>query len=169
MRLSYDWDKDEDGNPLVKPISCGREEPEPLIIKFPSLREEAFAITDHLAQAHKKGFAWGDMAVLCADVKSRDLCGQVLASRKLPMENRVSRGDFNPSSNKMKLITMKISKGFEFPVVALPGVGQISAKGEDEQETARVFYVAATRAMQRFVNGGGWGWGGEAVTGVAIL
>lgn len=109
------------------------------------------------------------MAVLCADVKSRDLFGQVLASRKLPMENRVSRGDFDPSNNKMKLITMKISKGFEFPVVALPGVGQISAKGEDEKETARVFYVAATRGMQRFVIGGGWGWGGEAVTGVAIL
>ena len=48
---------------------------------------------------------------------------------------------------------MKVSKGLGFPVVALPGVGHMPAKGEDEQEAARVFYVAATRAMQRLVIG----------------
>ena len=50
---------------------------------------------------------------------------------------------------------MKISKGLEFPVVALPGVGHMPANGEDEQEAARVFYVAATRATQRLVIGVG--------------
>ena len=48
-------------------------------------------------------------------------------------------------------MTMKVSKGLEFPVVALPGVGHMPAAGEDEQEAARVFYVAATRATQRLV------------------
>jgi hypothetical protein len=43
-------------------------------------------------------------------------------------------------------MTMKVSKGLEFPVVALPGVGHMPAAGEDEKEAARVFYVAATRA-----------------------
>jgi superfamily I DNA/RNA helicase len=46
---------------------------------------------------------------------------------------------------------MKVSKGLEFPVVAQPGVGHMPAKGEDEQEAARVFYVAATRAAHRLV------------------
>ena len=46
---------------------------------------------------------------------------------------------------------MKVSKGLEFPVVALPGVGHMPAAGEDEKEAARVFYVAATRATQRLV------------------
>ena len=48
---------------------------------------------------------------------------------------------------------MWVSKGLEFPVEALPGVGHMPAKGEDEQEAARVFYVAATRATQRLVIG----------------
>ena len=48
---------------------------------------------------------------------------------------------------------MKVSKGLEFPVVALPGVGHMPAAGEDEKEAARVFYVAATRATQRLVIG----------------
>ena len=46
---------------------------------------------------------------------------------------------------------MTVSKGLEFPVVALPSVGHMPAKGEDEQEEARLFYVAATRATHRLI------------------
>lgn len=45
------------------------------------------------------------------------------------------------------MMTMKVSKGLELPVVALPGVGHVPAKGEDEQEAAR--------ATQRLVIGVG--------------
>ena len=144
-------DKDDDGIPLLKPISCGREGQAPIIIKLPTLREEAFAIADHLANAQKEGFAWGDLAVLCADAATRDLLARTLANRKMPVENRIGSGDFDPTSNKIKVMTMKISKGLEFPVVALPGVGHMPAAGEDEKEAARVFYVAATRATQKLL------------------
>ena len=92
----------------------------------------------------------------------RNLCARTLAQRKLPVENRISPGHFDPTSNKMKVMTMKVmtmkvSKGLEFPVVALPGVGHMPAAGEDEKEAARVFYVAATRATQRLVMGVGGG------------
>ena len=50
---------------------------------------------------------------------------------------------------------MKVSKGLEFPVVALPGVGHMPAAGEDETEAARVFYVAATRATLKLLIGVG--------------
>jgi hypothetical protein len=148
-------DKDDDGIPLVKPISCGRDGQAPILIKLPTLREEAVAIADQLSQAHKEGHAWGDMAILCPDYSTRDLCAQVLHQRQMPVEMRRSPGDFDPTSNTIKVMTMKVSKGLEFPVVALPGVGLMPAKGEDEQEAARVFYVAATRATQRLVIGVG--------------
>ena len=148
-------DRDDDGIPLVKPISCGREGQAPILIKLPTLREEAFAIADQLNQAHKEGHAWGDMAILCPDYSTRDLCAQVLHQRHMPVEMRRSPGDFDPTSNTIKVMTMKVSKGLEFPVVALPGVGHMPAKGEDEQEAARGFYVAATRATQRLVIGVG--------------
>jgi ATP-dependent exoDNAse (exonuclease V) beta subunit len=95
------------------------------------------------------------MAVLCADWKTRDLCAQVLHQRGLPLENRVSPGDFDPTSDKIKVMTMHASKGLEFPVVALPGVGHMPAMGEDEADAARVFYVAATRATHKLVIGVG--------------
>ena len=148
-------DKDDDGIPLVKPISCGRDGQAPIIIKLPSLREEAFAIAGQLSSAHKEGHAWGDMAILCVDWKTMDLCADALHQRKLPFNVRKRSGDYNPGANAIQIMTMKVSKGLEFPVVALPGVGYMPAQGEDEQEAARVFYVAATRATQRLVIGAG--------------
>ena len=148
-------DRDDDGIPLVKPISCGREGQAPILIKLPSLREEATAIADQLSHAHKEGHAWGDMAILCADWKTMDLCADALHQRKLPFNVRKRTGEFNPAADAIQIMTMKVSKGLEFPVVALPGVGHMPAKGEDEQEAARVFYVAATRAMHKLVIGVG--------------
>ncbi|MBK6593392.1 MAG: NERD domain-containing protein [Burkholderiales bacterium] len=148
-------DKDDDGIPLVKPVSCGRDGQAPIIIKLPTLREEAAAIADQLSHAHKEGHAWGDMAILCADWKTMDLCAAALHQRKLPFNVRKRTGEYNPAADAIQIMTMKVSKGLEFPVVALPGVGHMPAKGEDEQESARVFYVAATRATQRLVIGVG--------------
>ncbi|MDD5479377.1 3'-5' exonuclease [Rhodoferax sp.] len=147
--------EDEDKIPRLHPISCGRDGEPALIIRLPTLRDEAQAIADQFANAHKQGHAWGDMAVLCADWKTRNLCAQVLHQRGLPLENRVSPGDFDPSSDKIKVMTMHVSKGLEFPLVALPGVGHMPAPGEDEKEAARVFYVAATRATHKLVIGVG--------------
>ncbi|MDO8448601.1 MAG: 3'-5' exonuclease [Rhodoferax sp.] len=148
-------DRDDDGIPLVKPVSCGREGQAPILIKLPSLHEEAYAIADQLSHAHKEGHAWGDMAILCADWKTMDLCADALRQRKLPFNVRKRTGEYNPAADAIQIMTMKVSKGLEFPVVALPGVGHMPAKGEDEQEAARVFYVAATRATQRLVIGVG--------------
>ncbi len=143
--------------PLIKPISCGREGPAPVLIRLPTLREEAHAIADHLNNAHKEGHAWGDMAILCPDYTTRDLCAQVLHQRQIPLQMRRSPGDFDPASDTIKVMTMKVSKGLEFSIVALPGVGHMPATGEDEIDAARVFYVAATRATQRLVIGVGGG------------
>ena len=61
-------------------------------------------------------------------------------------------GDYQPGANAIQVMTIEVSKGLEFPVVALPGVGHMPAAGEDEKEAARVIDGAAT---QRFVMGMG--------------
>ena len=149
-------DRDDDGIPLVKPVSCGRDGPEPLIVNLPTLPEQAAKIADLLQGAHADGFAWGDMAVLCRDAKTRDLCASTLAKRKLPVQNRLGTGDYDPLANSIKVMTMKVSKGLEFPVVAIVGVDTQPATNtasdiEVRRETTRVLYVAATRATQRLI------------------
>ena len=58
-------------------------------------------------------------------------------------------------------MTMKASKGLEFLMVALPGVGHMPCTGEEEKEAAWVFYVDATRATQRLVIGVGGNGGAD--------
>jgi len=146
---------DDDKIPRLHPISCGRDGQAPVIIKLPTLRDEAYAIADQFANAHKEGHAWGDMAVLCADWKTMDLCADALHQRQLPFNVRKRTGEYDPSADTIQVMTMKVSKGLEFPVVALPGVGHMPAPGEDEKEAARVFYVAATRATHKLLIGVG--------------
>ena len=143
--------QDEDGTPLVQPVSCGREGPAPLIVRLPSLRDEALKIADLLAAAHQEGHAWGDMAILCRRHSVMFECAGVLRARGLPHQVRERSGDFEPLANSIKVMTMHASKGLEFPVVAVPGVGQMPEEGEEVEDEARLFYVAATRATQRLV------------------
>lgn len=162
---------DDDAIPLVQPVGCGRDGPEPLIIDLPTLPEQAARIADLLQGAHTDGFGWNDMAVLCPDAKTRDLCARTLAKRGLPVQNRLGAGDYNPLADSIKVMTMKVSKGLEFAVVAIPGVPGIEngvathasantapdegtaadAHRQASRDAARVLYVAATRATHRLV------------------
>jgi hypothetical protein len=144
-------DCQEDGVPLIQPVSCGRDGHDPLVIRLPSRRDEAIKIADLLASAHQEGYAWGDMAVICRHYADLENCAEALRGRRLPHEVRKGAGTFNPMVNTIKLITMHASKGLEFPVVALSGTGHMPEEGHDESEEARLFYVAATRATQRLI------------------
>lgn len=142
-------DSGDDGVPLLQPISCGRDGHEPVVIRLPSLRDEAIKIAELLSAAHQEGHAWGDMAIICRHYSEMERCAAVLRHRQLPHEVRKGSGTFNPLADTIKLLTMHVSKGLEFPVVALSGVGQMPGDDQDESDEARLFYVAATRATQR--------------------
>ena len=72
-----------------------------------------------------------------------------MAQRKMQRRVRNKSGEYRPSADAMQVMNMKVSKGLEFPVVPLPGVGHVPALGEDEKEAARVFNVAATRPRNK--------------------
>ena len=66
----------------------------------------------------------------------RCLGGRLKICGKMPL-----LGPYHPGADAIQVMTLKVSKGLEFPVVALPGIGHMPAPGEDEKEAARVFYV----------------------------
>ena len=145
-------DRDDDGIPLLRPVSCGREGEPPLVIRLPTLRAEAHRIAELLREAHDQcQYAWGDMAVICRRHFVMDECAAALARLRLPYQVRRGSGNFDPGADTIKILTMHASKGLEFSVVALPGIGQMPAAGDDAREEARIFYVAATRATQRLL------------------
>ncbi len=141
-------DRDDDGIPLLHPVSCGRDGQAPVVIRLPTLLDEAVKVADLLSTAHQEGRAWGDMAIICRHHDVMEACAVALRQRKLPHQVRKRSGDFDPAADTIKLLTMHASKGLEFPVVALPGVGRMPEEGHSEIDEARLFYVAATRATQ---------------------
>ncbi|SEK60655.1 UvrD-like helicase C-terminal domain-containing protein [Roseateles sp. YR242] len=143
--------QDDDGVPLVQPLSCGREGPEPLIVRVPTPSQEPTTIAGLLSAAHQEGHAWGDMAILCRDHSTMDQCARSLSHRRLPHHVRHRSGDFDPLANTIKVMTMHASKGLEFPVVAIAGVGRMPHGGEEPADEAKLFYVAATRATHKLI------------------
>lgn len=141
-------DKDDDGIPLLHAISCGRDGHAPIVIRLPTLRDEAMKVAELLSAAHQEGRAWADMAIICRHYAVMEECAAVLRLRKLPHQVRKGSGSFDPLADTIKVLTMHASKGLEFPLVALPGVGHMPEAGCSETDEARLFYVAATRATQ---------------------
>jgi hypothetical protein len=139
-------ERDDDGVPLLAPIGSGREGAEPQIVRLPTRRDEARATAQFLIAQHGCGRAWNDMAVLCPDFSTLDMLAAELKRRKLPVSVRKKVGQFTPELDSIKLMTLRVSKGLEFPVVAMPGLGDFPKAGEDETDAARLFYVGVTRA-----------------------
>jgi superfamily I DNA/RNA helicase len=73
--------KDEDGIPLLKPLSCGREGPEPIVIDLPTLPERAARVAELLADQHAQGHAWGEMAC-CAVITTKWSYAPMLCAAK---------------------------------------------------------------------------------------
>jgi len=60
-------------------------------------------------------------------------CADVLTRRCLSHQVRKKTGQFDLGQNSIKGMALHVSKGLEFTVVALVGVGHIPAEGEDER------------------------------------
>jgi len=151
-------EKDDDGIPLLHPVSCGRDGDEPIVIDLPTSREQADRIADLMASAHNEGHAWGDMAVLCRSWALMEECSRALARRRLPHKVRKGTRDFDPLADTIKVMTLHASKGLEFPVVAVmgarqgvPGADSNAVDEGDPLEEMRLFYVGATRATSRLI------------------
>lgn len=144
--------KDEDGIPLLAPMGCGREGPEPIVINLPTLPERAAKIAELLADQHAQGHAWGEMAVLCRDWDGMDICSRALGRKGMPHKVRKGSGDFKPQDNTIKVMTMHASKGLEWPVVAvLTSEPREKMSQEDLEMESKLAYVAATRSTKNLI------------------
>lgn len=148
--------KDEDGIPLLKPLSCGREGPEPIVIDLPTFPARAGRVADLLADQHAQGHAWGEMAVLCRHKDEMFVCADALRRKGLPHRVREKAGDFKPEHDSIKVMTMHASKGLEWPVVAVVTSDE-ERKARDMKKDgaleARLVYVASTRATRNILIG----------------
>jgi len=145
---------EEDGVPLVEPSSAGRHGPPPELVRLPSLKAEAHFIAERLKALHAGGRAWNEMAVVYRSQFIGEEVTQALRLAQIPVEwlQESKKGRrFDAGHDSVKVLTMHSSKGLEFPVVAIPGIGFMPHEKEPPEDEARLLYVAMTRAMDHLL------------------
>ena len=145
-------ESEEDQVPTVQPMSAGRHGPKPLLVKLHSLKEEAEFLVNKLIEANRLGMQWNEMAVLYRRYGIGQQVVESMTRKQIPFQwQQDKKHSYSPSHDSVKLITMHSSKGLEFPLVCIPGIGAASKTDEDIQDEARLLYVAMTRATQELV------------------
>ena len=143
---------EDDSAPTVQPISAGRHGQKPLLIKLPSLTDEAEYLATKLLDAKNSGLNWNDMAITYRHGGIARSVANILEKRKIPYQIQgQGKKNFSPGHDSVKLVTMHSSKGLEFPLVCIPGLGDITEKSDDDQDEKKLLYVAMTRATHELV------------------
>jgi DNA helicase IV len=147
-------DSDEDHIPLLEPRSAGRHGYKPFLKQLPSFEEEAKYIARNLKRMHEEGMQWMDMCIAyrsrwMGEELYRALQGVGVPTQWLASQHH--KKSFRPGEDSVKLMTMHSSKGLEFPLVAIPGIGFMPGKQKDLAAEAKLLYVAMTRSTDKLL------------------
>jgi superfamily I DNA/RNA helicase len=144
---------DDDGVPLVKPEMAGRRGPAAEVVRVASLKAEATYIADQFTSLHARGTPWNQMAILYMARFMAEEVASALTSSMVPFEWMKDRSSkrFDAFSDSVKVLTLHSSKGLEFPIVAIIGLGSMPYRNENAADDARLLYVGMTRATERLL------------------
>ncbi|MBW7931347.1 MAG: NERD domain-containing protein [Gammaproteobacteria bacterium] len=144
-------DADEDGVPLLSPESGGRKGSPPRFVQLASLKEEAAYIGGQLLALHEQGVSWNEVAVLYTAPFVAEELAAAFTRLSVPfMWLRDAKTKvFDPSQGAVKLMTLHSSKGLQFRVVVIGGLGFWPYRAETEE--LRLLYVGMTRATHELL------------------
>lgn len=144
---------DDDSVPLIAPESAQRHGPPPLLLELPSFKAEVETILQRFRALHDEGYDWRDMAVVYRNHFMGEAVDEAFRKAGIPASwlNRNSYSRRNQGEDAVSIVTFHSSKGLEFPVVAIPGIGYLPRESDDVNEEVRLMYVGMTRAMEHLV------------------
>ncbi|HKT26889.1 DEAD/DEAH box helicase [Dyella sp.] len=146
-------DGDDDDVPLIAPESAGRRGAVPMLIRTESASAELRAIMERIRLEQQQGRVLSDIAVLFRNHWEGDKIHLALQQAGILSRHADGAGKsalFDDEAS-VKLVSMHSSKGLEFPVVIIPGLGALPKQGQDEAQEARLLYVAMTRATEQLI------------------
>ena len=148
-------EKDEDHVPLIEPETAGRHGPPPVVKVFDRYESEAGYIARIFHRMHdEQQVPWSEMCVTYRSNWMGEKLNTIFAREGVPCQwlgNQKAKKHFKPGEDSIKLMTMHSSKGLEFPVVAVSGVGYMPAKGAEPVSEAKLLYVAMTRSTEKLL------------------
>lgn len=146
--------RDEDAPVLVQPETAGRHGPPPQLIKLPSFNREVDYLAQQVQAFHNQGTPWNSIGIIYRSKFMAEEVSKQFQKAGIPVEwiNRnLDSRNYSTTQDSIKLVTMHSSKGLEFPIVCIPGLGFMPKRNEPPDDEARLLYVAMTRAMEQLV------------------
>jgi superfamily I DNA/RNA helicase len=111
-------------------------------------------LANRVQQIHERGTPWNEIAIVYRVRWMAERICKHFQQTQIPVEwvNRDNHSrDYRPAAASIKLVTMHSSKGLEFPVVFIPGIGFMPSQNSSERDEARLLYIAMTRAIHQLV------------------
>lgn len=139
--------------PIVAPESAGRRGAFPSLLRFDNGGDESAGVLELVREALAQGTPPDQIAVLCRFNAQVERWSEAFRKAGIPCvaAQGSDKRQLYGATPSIKLVSMHSSKGLEFALVVIPGLCQMPASGQDENEEARLLYVAMTRATERLV------------------
>jgi superfamily I DNA/RNA helicase len=148
-------DADDDNVPLLFPEDGGRSGARPRFAQLATVKQEAQHIGRELLAQHAAGVAWNEMGVFYTARFVAEEIAAALEAMQVPFDwlRDSASKSFDPARASVKLMTPHSSKGLQYRVAVIGGLGcwpYVTAH-QTEVEQARLLYVAMTRATHELV------------------
>lgn len=147
-------DSDEDHVPLVEPQAAGYHGPAPYLKQCHSIDEEIKYIAHTIKRLNADGMPWRDMCIACHAKYLARMVVAGLDAAMVPVQGLIEPKEkkrFDPVADSVKVMTMHSSKGLEFPLVVIPGLGSLPGKYSEPASDAKLLYVAMTRSTDKLL------------------
>ena len=148
-------ESDEDHVPLIEPKSAGRKGKPPAVMVLNDPEQEIrYIIHAFKILNSKHSIPWADMCVTCQSKWMGEKLQFAFVSAGIPSQwlgNKKMKKNFNPNDDSVTIMTIHSSKGLEFPVVAVAGVGYLPRKNHNRISEAKLLYVALTRSTEKLL------------------
>lgn len=134
---------------LVEPEAAGTSGPAPNVHVLAGWQQEVSFCVAGLQAWHQQGYAWRDMAVIYTQGYVGKAVAEQLRRLRIPslwMASKAYKKAFDPSKDRVTILSIHSSKGLEFPAVIMLGAGNLNS--DDIGRDARLLYVGMTRAQE---------------------
>lgn len=152
-------DADDDHVPLIQPEIAGASGPRPVYRPFTSANDEYQYIVRCIEKWRSGGKPLSSIAIIYAHHYQGEALKAALEKSGIPaawLKSSTHKKAYNPTEEKVTLLTRQSSKGLEFDTVVLSGIGGLRDEEEDMARETRLLYVGMTRAKhQLLVTSGG--------------
>ncbi|MDE0604810.1 MAG: ATP-binding domain-containing protein [bacterium] len=139
----------DDLDTLVMPEAALRRGKPPDFLECPDLEAETETLTKTAAELLRNGASPDDIVILSGSRELRINLQQTLRAKRIPaLDAQQERDQVASMRGRVRVATLQLLKGLEYPHVLIGGVNHIWASDDEDETRQRLLYVAMTRATE---------------------